>query len=216
MNAFIAGASGLVGRECLKLLLDRYSSVTALVRRPLNITHARLSERRMEFDKLASIELPAQSHVFCALGTTIKKAGSKEAFLKVDFEYPFALARRAAAAGDARYILVSSVDADRSALNLYLQTKGELEGCIRALSLQLHIMRPSFLMGDRAEIRRVEKLGIVAARALQFAMLGPLRKYRPIEASTVARAMVAAAMSPGAGNHVYHYDQIRALSDSLT
>jgi uncharacterized protein YbjT (DUF2867 family) len=216
MHAFIAGASGLVGRECLKLLLDRYSSVTALVRRPLNITHARLTERRMEFNKLASIELPAQAHVFCALGTTIKKAGSKEAFLKVDFEYPFALARRAAAAGDARYILVSSVDADPKSRNFYLKTKGELEEAIRGLSLQLHVMRPSFLMGDRAESRPGERLGIVAARTMRFAMLGPLRKYRPISAITVARAMVAAAMSPGAGDHFYHYDKICALSDSLT
>lgn len=215
MHAFIAGASGLVGRECLKLLLDRYSSVTALVRRPLDITHARLTERRMEFDKLASIELPAQAHVFCALGTTIKKAGSKEAFLKVDFEYPFALARRAAAARDGRYVLVSSVDADSRSRNFYLKTKGELEEAIRALSLQLHVMRPSFLMGDRTESRPGERLGIAAARTLRFAMLGPLRKYRPIHASTVARAMVSAAMAPGTGDHFYHYDKIRALADSL-
>lgn len=215
MHAFIAGASGLVGRECLKLLLDRYSSVTALVRRPLDITHARLTERRMEFDKLASIELPAQAHVFCALGTTIKKAGSKEAFLKVDFEYPFALARRAAAARDGRYVLVSSVDADSRSRNFYLKTKGELEEAIRALSLQLHVMRPSFLMGDRTESRPGERLGIAAARTLRFAMLGPLRKYRPIHASTVARAMVSAAMATGTGDHFYHYDKIRALADSL-
>lgn len=216
MHAFIAGASGLIGSECLKLLLERYNSVTALVRRPLNITHARLTERRMDFDKFAAIELPAQSHVFCALGTTIKKAGSKKAFMKVDFEYPFALARRAAAAGDARYILVSSVDADAKARNFYLQTKGELEEAIRALSLQLHVMRPSFLMGDRTESRPGEKLGIATARAFRFALMGPLRKYRPIQAVTVARAMVAAAMSPGAGDHFYHYDKICALSDSLT
>ncbi len=216
MHAFIAGASGLVGRECLKLLLERYDSVTALVRRPLDITHNRLTERRIDFDKLESLELPPQAHVFCALGATIKKAGSKEAFMKVDFEYPFALARRAAAAGDARYILGSSVDADPKSRNFYLKTKGELEEAIRALSLQLHVMRPSFLMGNRTESRSGEKLGIGAARALQFAMLGPLRKYRPIPAVTVARAMVAAALSPGAGHHIYHYDQIRALADSLS
>jgi hypothetical protein len=71
-------------------------------------------------------------------------------------------------------------------------------------------------MGDRAESRPGERLGIVAARTMRFAMLGPLRKYRPISAITVARAMVAAAMSPGAGDHFYHYDKICALSDSLT
>jgi uncharacterized protein YbjT (DUF2867 family) len=209
--AVIAGASGLVGRECLDLLLERYETVTALVRRPLGFTHPRLVERRMEFDKLGTIEIPAQAHVFCALGTTIKKAGSEAAFRKVDFEYALLLAKRAAAAGGARFMLISSVGASAQSKNFYLRVKGELEDAVRGLPLDgIHIFRPSFLMGDRTEPRSGEKLGIAMARVLQFALLGPLRKYRPIRARVLARAMVNAAQTHGI--QIYHYDEMVTLA----
>jgi len=213
MHAVIAGASGLVGRECLDLLLERYDTVTALVRKPLGRLHPRLTERRLEFDKVGTIEVPAGAHVFSALGTTIKKAGSEEAFRKVDFDYPRLLAARAAAAGGARFMLVSSVGASATSKNFYLRVKGELEDAVRALALEaVHIFQPSFLMGDRVESRPGEKLGIGVARAAQFALAGPLRKYRPLRAALVARAMVHAAVSEKLGAFVYHYDEIRALA----
>jgi len=211
MLAVIVGASGLVGRECLDLLLERYETVTALVRKPLGFRHPHLVERRMEFDKLGTIEIPTQAHVFCTLGTTIKKAGSEAAFRRVDFEYPHLLAQRAAAAGGARFMLISSVGASAQSKNFYLRVKGELEDAVRALPLDgVHIFRPSFLMGDRAEPRSGEQLGIAMARVLQFALLGPLRKYRPIRAGVLARAMVHAAQTPG--TQIYHYDEMVTLA----
>ena len=212
-TAVIAGASGLVGQECLRLLLNRYPSVTSLVRKPTGIEHLRLTERRIDFDRIDTIEIPHGAHVYSALGTTIKKAGSEEAFRRVDFDYPKMLAARAAAAGAARFALVSSVGADKASGNFYLRVKGELEEAIAGMPLDAALFfRPSFLIGDREEKRSGEAAGIVVARALSFALLGPLRKYRAIPAGTVAEAMVGAATDGLGGVHVYHYDEILRLA----
>src|SRR5580704_19669007 len=112
--AVIAGATGLVGQECLQLLLNRYDSVTSLVRKPTGRQHPKLMERRIDFDRIDTVEIPQGAHVFSALGTTIKKAGSEAAFRRVDFDYPKMLAGRAAAAGGAKFMLVSSVGANKA------------------------------------------------------------------------------------------------------
>jgi uncharacterized protein YbjT (DUF2867 family) len=206
MHAIVAGATGLVGSECLGALAG-YESVTAFVRRASGIAN----EKVIDFDRLNELELPAGAHVFCALGTTIKKAGSQEAFRRVDFNYSRMLAERTAAAGG-KFMLVSSVGADTKSRNFYLRVKGELEENIGTMGIEAaHIFRPSFLMGDRAEKRAGEKLAIAAARAIGPLLAGGFRKYRAIEASTVARAMVAAAKTSLAGTFVYHYDEIRNL-----
>jgi uncharacterized protein YbjT (DUF2867 family) len=194
-QAILAGATGLVGRECLRLALERYDSVTALVRRPLRMTHPRLIAREIDFDRLGTIEVPRGAHIYCALGTTIKKAGSEAAFRRVDFEFPKMLAERAAAAGDARFVLVSSVGASTKSPNFYLRVKGELEDAVRAMTFEsVHIFQPSILMGELA---------------------GPLRQYRAIPAADVAAAMVAAAQKEAHGCFVYHYDEIVELAATL-
>jgi uncharacterized protein YbjT (DUF2867 family) len=211
-QAILTGATGLVGRECLRLALERYDSVTALVRRPLKITHPRLIAREIDFDRMSTIEVPRGAHVYCALGTTIKKAGSEAAFRRVDFDYPRVLAERAAA-GDARFMLVSSVGASTKSPNFYLRVKGELEDAVRTMTFEsVHIFQPSILIGDRDERRTAERIGIAAARALGFLLVGPLRKYRAIPAATVAAAMVAAAQKEAHGCFVYHYDEIVSLA----
>jgi uncharacterized protein YbjT (DUF2867 family) len=215
-DAIIAGATGLVGRECLRLLLDGYDSVTALVRRPFQQSHPKLIARQIDFDRLGTIDIPARAHVYCTLGTTIKKAGSDEAFKIVDYEYPRMLASRAAAAGGARFMLVSSVSASPSSKNFYLRVKGELEEAVRAMPLQAaHIFRPSFLIGDRAEKRPGEAVGIVTAKVINPLLFGPLRKYRAIPASIVAAAMVATANQGEQESRIYHYDEMLCLAGSL-
>ncbi len=201
MQSIVAGATGLVGSLILREL---HGDATALVRRPSGIP----GERVIDFEKLGDVEIPPGAHVYCALGSTIKKAGSQEAFRRVDFDYPKLLAQAAARAGG-KFMLVSSVGADAKSPNFYLRVKGELEEAIRAMRLTaFHAFRPSFLIGERAENRPLEKIGIPIARAAGF--LIPT-KYRAIEASTVAKAMVAAARSDVTGDHVYHYDEIRKL-----
>src|ERR1700722_2499505 len=208
--AVIAGATGLVGQECLQLLLNRYDSVTSLVRKPTGRQHPKLMERRIDFDRIDTVEIPQGAHVFSALGTTIKKAGSEAAFRRVDFDYPKMLA---AAAGRSKFILVSSVGASKTSGNFYLRVKGELEDAIAPIPLEAALFfRPSILMGERDEKRRGEAVGIVVDRALAFALVGPLRKYRAIPAGTVAEGMVSAATSDVRGVHVYHYDDILKLT----
>jgi len=210
-EAVIAGATGLVGGECLPLLLDRYDTVTAFLRRSTGRTHPRLVERPIDFDRLGAVEIPPGAHVYCALGTTIRTAKSQEAFRRVDYDYPKMLAERTAAAPGARFILVSSAGADAKSTTFYLRTKGELEDAVRALPIEaVHIFRPGVLVGDRAESRVGEKIGIVMAQALGPLLFGPLRKYRAMPVPLLARAMVAAAHRDARGQFIYHYDEILA------
>ena len=120
-TALIAGSTGLVGRQCLQQLLaaDEYSRVTALVRRPLDFTHEKLDARVVDFDRLAEAELPAVDDVYCTLGTTIRKAKSKEEFRRIDFGYPLALAEQTALLGAKRFLLVTSVATDSGSPNFY-------------------------------------------------------------------------------------------------
>ena len=205
-TAIVAGATGLVGSHVLSLLIEspHYTGVTALVRRRLDREHPKLKQLVVDFDRLPP--LPEADDVFCALGTTIKKAGSREAFRRVDYEYPVAIARQAAEAGDAQFLLVSSVGADRHSSNFYLRTKGEVEDAIGALPFRgLHVFRPSFLIGERADSRPGERFGIAAARIVGPLLAGPLRKYRAIPAEAVARAMVESAVRAEAGRHEYTF-----------
>jgi uncharacterized protein YbjT (DUF2867 family) len=184
------------------------------VRKPTGNRHLRLIERRIDFDRLDTIEIPHGAHVYSALGSTIKKAGSEAAFRRVDFDYPQMLAGRAAAAGGAKFMLVSSVGSDKASGNFYLRVKGELEEAVARMPLEAALFfRPSVLIGDREEKRPGEAIGVFIARALAFSLIGPLRKYRAIPAGTVAEAMVAAAHSDVRGVHIYHYDEMLRLAN---
>src|SRR6266404_4453976 len=176
-TALIVGATGLIGGYCLKTLLARgdYQSVIALTRRKLGAQDPRLVEMRVDFDKLDEIDPFPAADVFCALGTTIRRAGSQHAFLKVDFEYARNVAARSSAAGAKQFVLVSSVGADPKSGNFYLRVKAELEKAIGALPFEsVHFFRPSLLTGKRAEWRLTEAAAIAAARLGQFALLGKL------------------------------------------
>lgn len=214
-TALVVGATGLVGGECLNALLagGAYERVIALTRRPLKQQHPRLIETIVDFDKLEDLEPFPAADVFCALGTTIAKAGSQADFLKVDFEYPRIIAERSAAAGARQFVLVTSVGADPQSSNFYLRVKAQLEKAVTGRPFEsVHIFRPSFLIGKREEFRLAELFGGTASRAVQFALIGKLRKYRPIRAATVAGAMAAAARKAEPGRHIYHYDDILSLA----
>ena len=135
--ALIAGATGLVGRELLSLLLDdtEVSEVVALSRRPLAMPHPKLQEGIVEFDQLDDFVLPPVDDFYCCLGTTIKAAGSPEAFREVDLVYPATIARMALAAGATQCLLVSAVGADAKSRVYYNQVKGEVEAEVMGLAL---------------------------------------------------------------------------------
>jgi uncharacterized protein YbjT (DUF2867 family) len=196
-TALVVGASGLVGSHCLDELLQHpdYARVETWVRRPLAREHPRLLQRQIDFELLQAQVLEADD-VFCCLGTTIAVAGSREAFRRVDYSYPLALAGLAAAAGSTSFLLVSALGADAASSVFYNRVKGELERDIRKLGLRRwHFFRPSLLIGDRAEPRLGERVGLALGKVIGPLMLGRLAKYRPVEAAVVARAMVRVANS---------------------
>jgi uncharacterized protein YbjT (DUF2867 family) len=191
-SAIVVGATGLVGRECVRQLAAHpgFERVTALARRapPSDPVPAKVKTELVDFDRLdARPEVFQATHLFCALGTTIKQAGSRERFRQVDFGYPLRAAELALAAGVRHFLLVSSVDASPASRNFYLRVKGELEAAIQGIGFRsVTIVRPSLLLGDRNEFRLMEQV------AMRFAWAFP-RKYRPVHARDVAAALVAAA-----------------------
>jgi uncharacterized protein YbjT (DUF2867 family) len=215
-TAIVAGASGLVGAHCLRRLLASglHEHVVAFVRGPLNVTHKRLEQRTIDYERLGRMSaFPRVQDVFCCLGTTMKKAGSEEAFRKIDFEYVVRLAETSLRTGADHFYLVSAVGADSKSRIFYSRVKGEAEDSVAKLGFAgLHIFRPSFLVGHRPEKRPGEEFGIAAARFFSIALVGPARKYRPIKADTVARAMVYVARARPPGTHIYAADEMEGLA----
>jgi len=212
--ALLAGATGLVGSHCLSQLLrdPTYGRVVVVVRRPLPLTDPRLDARVVDFERLAESELPRVDDVYCALGTTIRRAGSRAAFRRVDHDYVVALARRAAERGAARFVLVSSIGADARSPVFYSRVKGETERDVTAVGFQaVHLLRPSLLVGERSERRPGERLMIGLSSGIAPLLVGPFRRYRPIAAEVVARAMRAVALRDARGTYVHESDRIAEL-----
>ena len=215
-TALIAGASGLVGGHLLQRLLAEpaYAHVAALGRRPLALTHPKLTQHVIDFDRVReAANFPRVDDVFCCLGTTIKKAGSQDAFYEVDFLYVHELARTALAYGATQFLLVSSLGANPHSRIFYSRVKGEVEEAVSRLSYRtVHIFRPSLLLGERAERRLGEGVGIAVSRVVSPLMVGPLRKYRPIAADAVAAAMVRAALGGKPGVIIHEGAELGAGS----
>lgn len=197
-SALLLGATGLVGSHLLQQLLEspHYARVVAFTRRPMEMQHPKLHQEILDFDHPDLSKIKGDD-LYCALGTTLAKAGSKEAQYRIDCTYPFEIGQIARQNGTRQYLLVSSVGADAKSSNFYLRTKGDLEEKIRGLDFEHFVSaRPSFLMGERKEFRLGEKIGIVLAKI--FASLIP-RRYRGIEAAKVARALIVKANEGGRG-----------------
>lgn len=207
-RALVVGATGLVGREIVALLAADagVSEIVVLVRRPSEAPpdDRRIREVVVDFDALdRNPSLFAVDQVFCALGTTIKKAGSQSAFRRVDFDYPLQVAKLARAAGARHFLLVSALGADAGSSVFYNRVKGELEEALRAIAYpSLTIARPSLLEGDRTEVRPGEILGA------KLAFLVPGR-WKPVHVRQVARALVHASAEDLAGTRVMENVELR-------
>ena len=210
-TALIAGATGLVGGECLRQLVasPSYSTVIVVTRRTLGALAKTPKVREVIVDFSAFESVGAQlraDHVFCALGTTIRKAGSQEKFREVDFEYPRRLARLARAGGATHFSLVSALGASPGSRVFYSRVKGELEEAVRAMDWpSLCLLRPSVIAGDRGEFRLVER---VMEHALRFAP----RTWRPVPATAIAAAMVATALRSPPGVTILESAEIAAAT----
>ncbi|MGD2135551.1 MAG: NAD(P)H-binding protein [Gemmatimonadales bacterium] len=192
--ALVAGATGLVGGHCLDLLLadPGYAAVHSVGRRPSGRTSPKLTEHIVDFADLANLTTIAavDLSVFCCLGTTMRRAGSRAAFRRVDLEYPLALAHAARDVGARCFVVVSALGADPGGATFYARVKGELERELRAVGFpSLIIARPSLLLGDRTEFRLGERVAAMLGRVVGSLLVGGLRRYRPIHARMVARAL---------------------------
>ncbi|RSK48534.1 NAD-dependent epimerase/dehydratase family protein [Hymenobacter rigui] len=211
-TALIAGASGLVGSHLLPLLLasERYDRVISVGRRPLPMVHPKLEQRLLDFDRLEDHRLQLiADDVFCCLGTTMRRAGSRAAFYQVDYLYVVKLAALTAANFAAQLLVVSAMGAAAGSRVYYNRVKGEMEDTVRQAPFRaIHFFRPSLLLGNRTEQRLGERLGALALQLLKPALRGPLQKYRAIPADTVARAMLRAAEAESSGPQVHLSDTI--------
>ncbi len=209
-TAMVYGASGLVGESLVRLLLGHsaYSKITILVRKKISLNHEKLVQLIVDFDN-PDPELVFGEEIYCCLGTTIKKAGSKPAFYKVDHDYVIDIARLARSNGVQQFAFVSSMGADANSSIFYSKTKGETEADLVKIGFEsLFIFRPSLLLGDRKERRIGELVGKWFMTNLAF--LVPTR-YKPIEANQVAKGMVQMMNSQKAGIHVLESQEIAAM-----
>jgi uncharacterized protein YbjT (DUF2867 family) len=209
-TAIIIGATGLVGSTLVKQLLENpiYSKVILLLRKPLKISHSKLIQEVTDFDKLNASKIVGDD-LFCAMGTTLAKAGSKEAQYKIDCTYPYEIGRIAKANGVKQYLLVSCVGANFDSSNFYLRTKGDLEKKIESLGFQNFVsVRPFMLLGGREEHRLGEKIGTVLSNLLSPLLFGGLRKYHGIQAYDVAKSMQQFANQGLSGVKYAEYDEI--------
>ncbi|MFC6334976.1 NAD(P)H-binding protein [Paenibacillus septentrionalis] len=199
MKAVIVGATGLVGRELVRLLLNNknYSKVTVIARKRLSVVHPRLEQQLISFDELH--ECPKEwfedADVFCALGTTIKKAKTKEMFRRVDHDYVIEVGKLVVRHQARKLIVVTAMGANEQSMFFYNKVKGQTERDLQELKLpQLIIVRPSLIIGDRHEFRFGEAMAVKLSGWLSFAFKGRMSKYKPNEAKVIAQALSKLAL----------------------
>ncbi|HET6411577.1 MAG TPA: NAD-dependent epimerase/dehydratase family protein [Anaeromyxobacter sp.] len=210
-TGWVAGASGLVGGVLLRALLadDGFERVVSVGRRVLPVTHAKLSQVLLDLTERGDLgELPAPEVAFSCLGTTMRKAGTQEAFRAVDLSAVLSFARSAHARGASTFVHVSAMGADPRARVFYNRVKGEVEEAVAGVGFKaVYALRPSILDGPREENRPLERGALVLLRTLA-PVLG---RWRPTRADAVAAAMIELARSPEPGAHVVEAEAISRM-----
>ncbi len=211
-SSLIIGATGFVGSYLVQEILNSptFDSVTALVRKPTFTTHPKLKEIVFDFrDETAIESLEPVNHIFCCLGTTIKTAGSKEAFRFVDYELPLRFANWAESTHAESFSIVTAIGANSDSSIFYNQVKGNVEDEIKTLNIPtIQIFQPSLIMGPRKEFRLGELIGKGIMVILNPLMIGPGKKYRGIHAQTIAKGMVHHLEKSNPGITIFESDKI--------
>ena len=212
MHIIVAGYTGLTGSFVLQQL-QSHQGVAKIIcvgrREPENM-------QKVEFVSIESVKgdtsSPEAHAVICCVGTTMAKAGSKEAFRKVDYDIPVNLAKWTRQRAS-KFILMSSVGASAAAGNFYLKVKGETEEAVKqSFRGPVFILRPSMLLGPRKEKRLGEKIGIVGAKLISPLLGGKLSVYKGIHVADVAAAMVYIATNDSVQPNIFHYNDIMKLA----
>lgn len=217
-QAIVLGASGLVGQKLIECLStdQRFAGVHAVLRRPFAGFSQKVTVHEFDFqnwDKLrADLQNSAKSHefiAFSALGTTIKVAGSREAFRRVDLDFVFEFAKVAKDLDCEKFGVVSAMGANSHSKIFYNQVKGEMEQALQQLNFNhLVIVRPSLLLGNRSEFRLGEKLATHVTGWLQPLLKGPLKSMRPVEDWRVAHSLIDAVTSNKTGTEILENSQL--------
>jgi uncharacterized protein YbjT (DUF2867 family) len=214
-NALIAGGTGLVGSSLLQQLLadHQYEKIVVITRKPIEMANPKLVQQQLDFDKIENLKLDFQvDDVFCALGTTIKTAGSQDAFYKVDYTYVVNLGKWCVNNGVKRFMIVSAMGANAKSGIFYNRVKGEMEVAVSKLQIpEVKVFRPSLLMGNRIEKRGGENIAQAVMGALGFLFAGSLLKYKGIHADVVASSMIKVAKQDLTGFKIYESGEMQVM-----
>ena len=214
-KVMVLGSTGLIGSELVKILLkeENIEQVVCPVRKVKNLTNPKAKEIEIDFKNRDALnKLPEVEIIYCCLGTTIKKAGSKENFKFVDYELPLKFAQWGIKNNVHTYAIVTAMGADAKSFIFYNKVKGEVEQELRNLNFEnLNIFRPSLLLGERDETRLGEKVAEKLFNLINPLMKGSLKKYAAIKGSDVAKAMV---LNNKKGLNIFLSDEIQELADN--
>jgi uncharacterized protein YbjT (DUF2867 family) len=214
-KALIIGATGLIGNELVKLVSqsDYYQRIYLLIRRKTGFESDKVIEILADFEYLKeSLKSIHADDIYNCLGTTMKNAGSKEEFYKVDFSFPIEIARIMKKKGSETFLNVSALGAKKSSIIFYNRVKGELEEALRDTGFEsLVIFRPSLLLGDRKEKRTGEDIAKKTYKVLDKIFVGPFSKYSGIKGQTVAYAMFEMAKRKPQGLTILESNKIKEV-----
>jgi uncharacterized protein YbjT (DUF2867 family) len=213
-NAVVLGGTGLIGHELLKILIadPQYTEIHLIGRRDSELASSKIHFHQVDMNEISQhADLFNTDIVFCCLGSTMKSAGSKEAFYKIDFDMVVNAAKNAEGKVQ-QFLMISSLGANKDSSNFYLRTKGEVEAAVQELNIpSVSILRPSILFGNRKEKRSGEKMGIVFMKAIQPILIGGLKKYRGNEAANVANALVRLSKQNKQGKFIYESTEVEEM-----
>lgn len=220
MKAVLFGSTGLIGTNILRLLnsSNEFTSITSFVRKRSDIVPSKVKEIVTDFQNIEEYKDEFACDVcFISIGTTIKQAGSQEKFKEVDYTFVFNIARLCKIMDVKSVLVVSSLGADPNSTVFYSRVKGEMERDVSKLELNsLYFFRPSLLLGDRKDFRIGEKVGEVVSGVFSFVFVGGLKKYKPISAEIVAKAMLKMSLTFKTGIHYFESDEISDLDAVIT
>lgn len=216
-SALVAGGTGLVGSQLVNLLIQsaEFDNVKVLVRKENTVQIEGVEVLEVDYERLSEFEQYLRADViFCCLGTTIKKAGSKERFRKVDYAYPLELAKLCLKNGDIQFNIITANGANSNSFFFYNRVKGDIEKALEGLNIQnLNIFRPSLLLGKRNEKRFAEEVGSIFAGVVNPLLVGKLKKHRAVQDLTVARAMINVSLKNLTGIHYIESNDIQIIGN---
>lgn len=203
-TAVVIGSTGLTGQALTEKLAinNNWSQVLAVARKSTAWKNPKIRNIDFNFQDWSNLELQIRSFAgtggidfFCALGTTIRAAGSQENFRKIDLEAVVHFARLAKSCSASSLTIVSALGANKNSSSFYLRTKGEMEAVVTDLKINsVYFLRPSLLLGDRHQFRLGERLAMLVSPLLGAFLIGPLKKYKPVKADLVAFVMMQLAL----------------------